>query len=220
MITHSLSSKGRPVDLFMAFRCTTIDIITSYCFGKSADTLSSQFFQSSLLHAMQSTIPVFWVFKYFPRLQFMLTLPDWLTVLISPNLKSFASFRRMLINQIEEVTADPLALERADREIVYHHLLTPNPDKGHEIPSKKSLVDEANTLVFAGSDTVGGTCTFGVFHVASDPLVYKTLVKELDEAWPDKESPMGFEALEKLPYLVRFTSQMHVHGMDTLDITI
>jgi len=121
MVTHALSYKGHPVDLSMAFRCTTFDIITSYCFGQSADTLSSPSFQSSLLHAIQSTIPVFWVFKYMPWLQFMLELPDWLTLLLSPNMKSWASLRRRLINQIDELAADPSVLDRADREIIYHH---------------------------------------------------------------------------------------------------
>lgn len=32
--------------------------------------------------------------------------------------------------------------------------------------------------------------------------VYARLVKELDKAWSDKESKVGLEILERLPYLV------------------
>jgi len=78
-------------------------------------------------------------------------------------------------------------------------------------------LEEAQNLVFAGSDTVGGTCALGVFHAASDPLVYKTLVKELEEAWPEKDSVMGYEALEKLPYLTAVIKESlrMAHGVVT-----
>lgn len=52
--------------------------------------------------------------------------------------------------QIDELLDNPGSLDRADREIVYHHLMTPQPNKGQlEIPSKKSLLEEVrdNTLI-------------------------------------------------------------------------
>jgi hypothetical protein len=42
-------------------------------------------------------------------------------------------------------------------------------------------------------------CTF---YVLNDKRIYATLIKELDKVWHDAGAKMGYEALEKLPYLV------------------
>jgi hypothetical protein len=55
---------------------------------------------------------------------------------------------------------------------------------------------------FAGSDTVGNVCTVGTYHVLSDSRVQTTLVKELEAVWPDRDTGVGYEILEKLPFLV------------------
>ena len=52
------------------------------------------------------------------------------------------------------------------------------------------------------SDTVGSALTLGTFHVLKDPKILETLMNELKEAWPEKEVKVGYENLEKLPYLV------------------
>ena len=59
-------------------------------------------------------------------------------------------------------------------------------------------------MMIAGSDTVGNASAVGTFHVLQNPEVLKTLSNELKEAWPEKEAHVGFEILEKLPYLVSF----------------
>ena len=57
---------------------------------------------------------------------------------------------------------------------------------------------------FAGSDTVGNTCTVATYHILSNKRVYDTLTAALKLAWPDKDVPVRYETLEKLPYLVSF----------------
>ncbi|EEB99583.1 hypothetical protein MPER_00713, partial [Moniliophthora perniciosa FA553] len=67
--------------------------------------------------------------------------------------------------------------------------------------TRKDLIDEALTLVGAGTDTVGTTSTVGIFYVLQAPAITKKLKDELRSAWPDVESPVGLVVLEKLPYL-------------------
>lgn len=57
-------------------------------------------------------------------------------------------------------------------------------------------------MIFAGSDTVGNTCAVTTFHVLNNKNICATLVKELANAWPEKDTPIAYETLEKLPYLV------------------
>lgn len=157
---------------------------------------------------MESSIEFLWNLTYVPILHRLLPhIPESLAVWLNPGTKGFLDIRAAMSTQIDKLLADPGLLDLADQEIIYHHLLAPKPEKGPlEIPSKKSLLEEALNLLFAGSDTVGNACTVGTFHVLNDERVYNSLVRELDAAWPDKDSKMGYEGLEKLPYLV---SSMH-----------
>lgn len=175
---------------------------------------------------------MWWVFKYIPVMNFMLGLPDWLTVLLTPSMQGFVDLRKTMTAQLEGILNDPTSLEHSEHEIIYHHLLTPK--KGQtKIPSKKSLLEEAINLMLAGrwgslkyllasspnithtslrSDTVGNASTVGTFHILNSPIVLQKLRNELHEAWPDKDTPMHFETLEKLPYLVR-ARYFFLHGV-------
>ena len=46
----------------------------------------------------------------------------------------------------------------------------------------------------------------GTFHVLDNERISAILFQELQQAWPDIDVKMGYEALEKLPYLVGFSS--------------
>ncbi|KAK0207286.1 cytochrome P450, partial [Armillaria fumosa] len=102
--------------------------------------------------------------------------------------------------QIEGILENPSSLDGM-HETIYHSLLSPEKFKSGEIPSKKSLSDEAQNLLFAGTDTTGNTMTIGFFHILQNPDIYSKLMSELLEVWPSKESSVSFEVLEKLPYL-------------------
>ena len=71
-----------------------------------------------------------------------------------------------------------------------------------EVPSYASLCEEAQTLVFAGSDTLGNTLMVGMFHVLENPAIYFKVKKEVLQAWPVLRECPTFEKLEKLPFLV------------------
>ncbi len=56
--------------------------------------------------------------------------------------------RARVSTQIDEILADPGSLDRAEHEIIYHHLMTPQPSKGQpEIPTRKSLFDEVHDYI-------------------------------------------------------------------------
>jgi cytochrome P450 len=153
-----------------------------------------------------------WILHAFPFLHNV--LPFLLPVLakVDPLLKAVGIFMGHIEAQIDEILRDPAALDRAEHEIVYHHLLTSQVDKGRrEMPTRKALIEEARALTIAGSDTVAATSTVGVFHVLSNKQVLSTLMKELEEAWPEKDSRLSYEVLEKLPYLVNFLDPINLY---------
>jgi cytochrome P450 len=217
LVDQLMAYKDEPVNMSLAFRSTTLDIITSYSFDRSYGALTFPSFQHPLLVCMQAGVHAPSLFKAFPIAHRI--FPLLLRVAKNnPVIKGFAETRARMSAQIEELLADPGSLDRADHEIIYHHLMTPQPSKGQpEIPTKKSLLEEAMNLMFAGSDTVGNATTFGTFLVLSHERVYSKLFNELKEAWPDKNQPMRYEVLEKLPYLTAVIKESvrMAHGVVT-----
>lgn len=75
-------------------------------------------------------------------------------------------------------------------------------------------------MMIAGSDTVGNASAVGTFRVLKNPKIFETLMNELREAWPEKEANVGYETLEKLPYLVSMLPRQvlllatHIWGID------
>ncbi|KXN91119.1 Trichodiene oxygenase [Leucoagaricus sp. SymC.cos] len=67
--------------------------------------------------------------------------------------------------------------------------------------SREYLLDEGLYMRFAGSDTVGNTCTVALYYILTNLHVHDRLLGELMEIWPDKGLGIGYEKLEKLPYL-------------------
>ena len=152
---------------------------------------------------MEQQFTLLWIFHAFPMLHNIIPFLGLVLMRVNPLTKALVIFQRGVAAQVDELLKDPGALDRAEHEIIYHHLMAPEPGKGrHEIPSRKSLIAEAISMTIAGSDPVGGTATVGVFHVLRNKQVSSTLTKELEEAWPDKDTKLGFEVLKTLPYLV------------------
>jgi hypothetical protein len=206
MITQIIAHGRRPVDMALAFRCTTFDTITDYCFAHSFNALGAEDFQHPLLINMQTSIKYFWLLRYFPFiLPMAYSMPQWLAERCNPLYKEFNVVRHHVEAQVDQFLASEAELENAEHETVYHHLIRPKAEKSHlQTPSRASLIDEALVLLQAGSDTVGHTCIIGTFHALRDNYIRNKLVGELQEAWPNKEARIACSSLEKLPYLVRY----------------
>jgi Cytochrome P450 len=88
------------------------------------------------------------------------------------------------------------------RTTIFHQLLDPGVAEDHVVPTVEELKDEAYALIGAAADTTGNALTVGAFRIVSDKTVYRKLVAELTEAFPDERERLDFKTLEKLPYLV------------------
>ncbi|EGO03038.1 hypothetical protein SERLA73DRAFT_176551 [Serpula lacrymans var. lacrymans S7.3] len=180
LLTYRDAQKS--ANLFMAFRSTTLDIIASYCLAKDFNALSTEGFMHPFLTSLQTLIPFFWVLRYLPFLiPVLMEPPTWIAQFLDSKSRALFDIRQQASAQIDVFLADPEALE--------------NPI------SRSSLLQEALTLLLAGSDTLGNTLTVGTFRVLNDEVVHAKLVEELQNAWPNKDAIVQFTTLEKLPYL-------------------
>ncbi|KAF5377414.1 hypothetical protein D9757_009716 [Collybiopsis confluens] len=132
----------------------------------------------------------------------LLLIPRALVLRLSETLTAYLDVRAGLERQIDDLVRNPESLLIAEHETIYHHLLA--PPKLEDRPSRKSLADEAFTLIAAGTETSSNACTVGTFYFLSNRAIRTKILLELEEAWPDKDRPTSFMVLEKLPYLTAF----------------
>ncbi|KAJ3511126.1 hypothetical protein NLJ89_g4275 [Agrocybe chaxingu] len=210
---------GRSANLDLAFRSTSLDIITSYCFAKSSSFSDYDNFQNPILDAMDQTLPMIWVFKHFPLIKAMLlNVPECFASVLKPSTKGILEQRKQMGAQIDDIMKDPSSLHNAEHETIYHHFLTPQPENQRLPPiTREWLLDEGLYLRFAGSDTVGNVCTVATYRTLNDERVHHKLTTTLKEAWPDREASPSFEVLEKIPYLTAVIKESlrMAHGVVT-----
>ncbi|KAJ4483055.1 cytochrome P450 [Lentinula edodes] len=205
-LKENYNSPTSTVSMAIAYRALTLDIITSYCFAESANTLSDPKFRHPLLLGIQGTLKTITFQRHFPFLtSFANNAPPKLILWFMPAFKPFVDLKVRYEGQVDKLIDDPSALLAVEHETVYHHLLEPK-DK-QQRPSRTSLVHEAFTLVGAGSDTVGNACTIGTFYALKYPSIRQKLMDELFEIWPNADRAISYVTLENLPYLTAFIKE-------------
>ena len=80
-------------------------------------------------------------------------------------------------------------------------------------PEEKSidrLAEEGFALILAGADTSTQALIHISYHVLDNPVILGRLRAELRAAIPDPDSPLKWQELEKLSFLVRLLQLMEV----------
>ena len=196
------NARGESSDLLFAFRCFTMDMVTTFCFARSVNAMDAPNFRAPIVEAMDLTNPTFVLLKHFPPFRKLLfSLPPWLAIKASPETAGLTNLQVILGEQVREVLANPDSLKDAPHPIVYHRLLDKEGHKGQPVPNATSLYEEAQALMFGGGDSVANSLMVGIFHVLDQPELYKRLKDEVYQAWPSIENPPTAEVLESLPVL-------------------
>ncbi|RVX69702.1 hypothetical protein B0A52_06346 [Exophiala mesophila] len=193
----------RPVDLFYAFRCMSIDIITYLCFGNSVDAINAPNHEAPIILAMDASLPVFVRFKHSSMYKNMIiNCPPDISRVVSPATSGLVDLQQVLKKQIQDITSDPDNLKQLPHSTtIYHELLKPELYPDRSIPDPGSLYEESQALMFGGADTTGTTLMHGCFLILNNPQVYKNIKTELHQVWPTLEQVPLYDTLQKLPYL-------------------
>ncbi|KAJ3559562.1 hypothetical protein NM688_g265 [Phlebia brevispora] len=191
--------QGKSTNILRALRCLSLDAIMSFCFAKSLNTLKEPDFCAPVEHSMTLALPMVTWIKYIPFIKtFTVHCPPATIEFLRPQMAGLTSFHLFVKDQVDEVTKNPEALQKAPHPVIYHALLS--SAHGQKI-SNMSLRDEALLLVFAGTDTASTTLTVGLIHVLNNTAVHRKLTAEIMEFWPNLELKPRFEDVERLPYL-------------------
>ncbi|KAF9077842.1 cytochrome P450 [Rhodocollybia butyracea] len=170
-----------------------------------ANILDSFDFSHPILQGLKEAQLKIWFQLHFPFfVTFALNAPQKLILWLLPEFESYLKMKAGFERQIDSLMNNPDTLSMVEHETVFHHLLEPK-DQKHL--SRASLVDEAFLLVAAGGDTTANACNIGTFYALKYPHIHRKLKEELEEVWVDKDRPMTYTALEKLPYLTAFIKE-------------
>ncbi|KAH1415788.1 hypothetical protein KXX16_008908 [Aspergillus fumigatus] len=195
---------SKPADLFYAYRCMSVEVITYLCFGNNLDAITAPDYEAPVIKAMDSSLPVFVGFKHSWLLKEMImNCPPKLSKLISPATAGLVDLQEQLLKaQISDLTTNPEGLQNLPHSTtIYHELLRPQAYRSGTVPSAASLYEEAQALLFGGADTTGTTLMHGSFYVLSTPTVYQKLKAELRSNWRVLDEAPSLSEFEKLPYL-------------------
>lgn len=221
------ADRDEAADIASGFHCAAIDIVSQYCYNECLDSLDVEGFKHGVLVYAKATSETFWTIKYFPLVEWLLALPRSASLRLVPELKGFLEYRDVLpppkppgstneVNrnacvcvlvhaktieeQVNRYMKNPSLLEKSSHTSVYQRFLDPQVKGG--TPSFSSLVDEAQNLFFAGSDTVSGALTFGTYHILATPGLQDKVFAEICRIWPVLGEEPTYEQLEKSTYLV------------------
>jgi cytochrome P450 len=161
-------------------------------------------FRAPIIEAMETTLPASLIFKHFGFVRkLILSMPPWLSLRVSPRTAGLINIRQILRQQVNEAVKHPESLQDTTHPTIYHQLLSKEANKSGIIPETASLYEEAQALMFGGTDTTGSTLMLGAFHMLENQSLAKRLKEELYVNWPDLDKIPKFEDLQKLPFLVR-----------------
>ncbi|KAK1226931.1 hypothetical protein PQX77_010102 [Marasmius sp. AFHP31] len=202
-LVHRLSShvsSEQPVDLTYAFRAASLDIITSYLFAQRFNSLDYPNFQHPMILSLEKVTRNIWYPKYIP-ISFD-KLPEWIVRKLVPAAIPMLDQQKHLNRQFFELVQSDAPDEPKRAPAIFDVFLRKGPEgkKTWTIPRAR-LLDECTSLQVAGTDTVANACTIGTYHLLRNPQILVNLQRELDQTWPDRDSPMNLGQLEKLPYL-------------------
>lgn len=197
------SQASESADLYYAFRCLSMDIICTFCFGKPIHAVDAPDFAAPIVVAMDASLPVFIRFKYSEVYKNMIMhCPPRLSRILSPATAGLVDLQQLLRQQINDLTDDPEKLKQLPHNLtIYHRLMDPEAFRDKTVPSPGSLYEEGQALMFGGADTVGNTLMVGTHHLLQRPAVLQTLKTELLTAWPTLTKEPKLRDLEGLPYL-------------------
>ncbi|KAH6915232.1 benzoate 4-monooxygenase cytochrome P450 [Coprinopsis sp. MPI-PUGE-AT-0042] len=203
LLVERLATSPTPMDVFYGFRCAAMDIISTYCFGRSPRMLHTPEFKAPVILDIQQAIPLLWTIKSFPWITRLLPwLPDTIGGRLKRQYDAFMRVRTFVCQESRYAVSgngSPRE-EKAPARAIFHHLGAML--SGVDSPEHQTrLLHEGLSLIQAGSDPVANTCVVGLFHILRNPSIHKRLANDLVKAFPDPSMMIAWAELKKISYL-------------------
>jgi len=189
-----LADGHQSVNLFMAFRCLTMDVITLFSFGEAVGALQTPDFHANVATSYDDYLRGTHLNVHYPWLaSILLRMPTW----VQPNwLRGYLSMVNIGKESLERFQAG------GGKQRDYPVLFSQHVEFRTGLTDDE-LVSDASLFVGAGGDTSGVTLSIGAFYITRTPGAQERLFAELQAAYPDMKDILtaNVQDLEKLPFL-------------------
>ncbi|KAL8934452.1 MAG: hypothetical protein Q9216_005910 [Gyalolechia sp. 2 TL-2023] len=194
-------STGRKINLMHAYTAFTGDAVTAYSFPASYGLLDQPDFAPDYYELWMSILSGSHLLKQFPWIfPLMSSFPLWFVERYLPDLAVSYRWHKTWGEQIQSIKAGNDDSEtKRERPSIFETLLDsdlPPFDK-----SVGRLVEDAQTLVGAGSITTSLALSLATYYITCDTTIEAKLLDELTNAMPNPNTPPPLIELENLPYL-------------------
>ncbi|KAL8831223.1 MAG: hypothetical protein Q9170_005394 [Blastenia crenularia] len=194
-------SAGQKVNLMHAFTAFTGDVVTEYSFPASYGLLDKCDFAPEYYELWMSILSGSHMLKQFPWIfPLMSSFPPWFVERYLPDMAVSYRWHKTWAEQIRNIKSREVDSEkRRGRPSIFETLLDsdlPPFDK-----SVSRLVEDAQTLVGAGSITTSLALALATYYIISDEDIETRLIDELTRAMPNPNTLISLTSLEQLPSL-------------------
>jgi cytochrome P450 len=197
------NSNDEVVNLADAYRCLTIDIVTSFSIPEPRKMLDLEDFGRGFNGLMRDFSKVITLQRHMKVVvPFLELIPDSLMVAMdsSGSSKQILEFRRSFQKAASQAFGrkgkPPPGQEPSILDTLYGA-----PELAQKDKAMKYFVEEAMNITGAGTETTAATLGLLTYHVLSDRKVFNQLMAELSPLAHDDTRLMGLRILENLPYL-------------------
>ncbi|PVV02847.1 hypothetical protein BB560_002689 [Smittium megazygosporum] len=180
------------INYFDNFQSLTADIIGELAFGKSFGALESE--KPSIIRLVNSTIIISVLDTLIPPVKYI----PFLFSKYKSDKQKMVDFTSSCIDARREAI-EKNEFDKGRIDILQMYLNAHDLD-GSPI-TKDELIAEIVLMLVAGTDTTSVTMTWLLHFYLMYPEVYKKVVAEIDEAFPDRSAIIRYkEARQNLPY--------------------
>jgi cytochrome P450 len=187
--------KTQSINIYNAFRCVTVDIISEYAFARSMELTekSDKNFHGGFLVAFDAVADVIWDMAYNTTFRkISMAVPKSIGRMMSPKLAA--------IHNLADESERSLLAYRSGLKSKNER--NPVVFDGLNALEDSLIVAEAVDILAAGSDTTAYSLSVGIWHILQNPTISEKLVGELLEAIPDIQDFPSLNKLEGIPYLM------------------
>lgn len=193
--------KGDPINLVHAYSAMAGDVVSGYCFPESYHLLDNPTFAPDFSELWKSISSNSHVLKQFPWLfPTMLKFPGWFVERFLPDFAVTFQWRRVWQQQVMDIkSGSDLTNDKTARSSIFRTVLesdVPSQDK-----SVSRLVEDAQLMLAAGTETTARTLAVATYHILSNQHVLRSLMSELATSMPQIGTKPRIAELEQLPYL-------------------
>lgn len=190
---------GSVINLVDAMSALTMDVISSYCFGKDMRQLEKPEFAAQAVWEMQQGSRVSRWARHMPWFfDAVLSLPPWVLRLLQPEFPEENPWDVM--NRKMQYILDHPQEPTEDGNITIIHTI-----KDSNLPQEERtahrLTDEAATFLGAGTETTGRVLAVTAYYLLANVELLARLREELETVMPHPNTDVPLPELEKLPFL-------------------